>query len=164
MALMLLGIQRQRGLVRVPASDPVDVVLVLGLLGAAAEIWDTATATRVETAAECFERARREPAQPAKSTAETEAAVREVIAGAPPEEQPALWERHQHRHDNKLRLEDWMRRMPGTWIVGAIGPESTHWVAIRDHALLIDDDSTWLDRPLFTALRILTRESNAGLH
>jgi hypothetical protein len=53
------------------------------------------------------------------------------------------------------RLREWLS-LPGEWLVAVHVIDSTHWVAARDHEVLIAEDGQYVDEsPVVTALRVI---------
>lgn len=152
-ALMLLGIQRNRGSTMAPSTDEIDLVLCLDMYGVGVERFDPLTGMRVESAAECAERARVEPPPPHYTTAEMHAAVQEVINASPAAEQPRMADYFRHRHDGKPRLHEWMMRMDGVWLVTVEDERWAHWVAVDDHCIDVRD-AEYREAPVTSALKV----------
>lgn len=153
-ARLLLGIQRNRGLVTAPGTDEIDLVLCLDMYGAGAERFDPSTGVRLETAAECIERARLTPPHTMYSQAEIHTAVQAVIDASPAAEQSRLSEYFRRRHDGKPLLGEWMDRMDGVWLICVENDCWGHWIALDDHAIDVRD-AEYRNCPTTWALRVI---------
>lgn len=149
-ARILWNIQRDRGPIIAPGTTLPDAVIALDMLGIGAEHFDAAKGQLIESAAECLERARRTP--PAQVPMMT--AVAEVIAASPTDAQQKLWDFFRNRHSNKPSLRSWLQ-MPGLWMLGVDWQPDSHWIAARDHRVLVESDEMYLDAPVIFALRLM---------
>lgn len=154
-ARLLLGVQRQRGLITAPGTNPDDIVLALMVVGWQAELFDPATGTRIETAGQCAARAQRAEPRCTMTAPEMHAAVQAVIAASPAKERPILSAHFRRRHSNNLPLCEWMQ-FGGTWAVVVEDDVAAHWLALRNRAALSDDATLYHDRRVVTALRAST--------
>jgi hypothetical protein len=155
-AHLLLGIQRHRGAVHLPGTDVEDMQLGLDVIGLGAEVWDPLTRASTGSAAECIARAR--AAAPRSEQRDPERIrddIHAVIAASPPESQPRMWAHLRNKHAAQPRLREWLA-LPGEWLVVVHVIDMTHWVAARDHAVLVTEDGQYVDEsPVVTALRVI---------
>lgn len=152
----LLAVQAERGVIEAPATSAETMVITLDRHGFAVEPFDPSPVRVVPLAtAEAFlaDCLRAVPQLPTPV-----GAVREFIESSPVEQQARLWQLHLGRYAHHARLRAWLRQ-GGMWLFVA-SEELDHWIAVRDGAVIAGDDpqaSTWGDRPVRRALRLVRR-------
>lgn len=168
-AHLLLGIMTHRGHITAPHTDTNDMVVALSILGVDVELFDERTSTRIETAPQCLDRARRSfPTMHAKARA--------IIASAPAAEQSGLrelWLRMRRsrwaelaptRAQNAI-VRDWLLQ-PDTWLLVVEDDLDLHWLALRDHKIIAGEQTgrDYAGRHVIDALHVLDKRSDECLN
>lgn len=155
-AMLLSQVQRHRGAVHSPGTDVEDMLLALDVVSIGAEVWDPLTRAPTGSVAECIARARAARPDPAGRNPERiRDDIHTLIGAAPPESQPGMWAHLRHRYADHPRLREWLA-LPGEWLIVVDVIDSTHWVAARDHGIILAEDGQYVDEsPVVTALRII---------
>jgi hypothetical protein len=144
-AQLLVSVQRRRGLITAPGTEPAEMALALAVVGFGAWLYDTSTGQVLGSAMEI---ARKTPPQNPAS----KSAAHDIIAASPAAERDALWEHFHNRYADKCTLREWLP-MPGAWLVVVDAAEDKHWLALRNGSV-ISDDRAFDDCRVTDALRL----------